>query len=156
MRLWFSKDNPKPELVIGLAGPVGTDLDLVATTIREALSPYRYHTADIKVSTIIEGWCKGDVKAKLAVAHADERIKLLMNAGDAIRAAQNNGQALVPLMIAKVRAERNDVLAEEIKDEGIEAYNRCYIINSLKHPDEIKALRSIYGPKIHPRVGIRQ
>lgn len=71
-----------------------------------------------------------------------------MNAGDAIRAAQENGQALVPLMIANVRAERSEVLKErKIKDEGIEAYNRCYVINSLKHPDEIKALRSIYGPK---------
>src|SRR6266496_4189521 len=106
----YDKTNPKPELVVALAGPVGTDLDLVAKTVRDTLSPYTYKSSIIKVSKLIESWCKADVLTKLSGAHADERIRLLMNAGDAIREGQSKGQALVPLMLANVRTLRAKTL----------------------------------------------
>lgn len=144
----YDKTNPKPELVVGLAGPAGTDLDLVAKTVRETLSPYTYKSSIIKVSQIIESWCKPDVVTRLSGAHADERIRMLMNAGDAIRAAQVKGQALIPLILSRARSLRAETLKNrQITEEGVQAFNRCYIINSLKHPDEVAALRQVYGTK---------
>lgn len=144
----YDPTNPKPELVIALAGPVGTDLDVVATLLEEELSPYHYKTVLVKVSSLIIEWCEPAVQCKIETAVADERIHMLMNAGDSVRASQNKGQALLPLILAHIGALRSEILETRgLKEEEIEAYNTCFIINSLKHPDEVKVLREIYGTK---------
>lgn len=43
-------------------------------------------------------------------------------------------------------AEKRQEGCEHDHDE-VELYNHCYIVNSLKHPDEVNVLRKIYGKK---------
>lgn len=146
----YDKNNPKPEIVIALAGPAGTDLNSVTTLIEETLSPYHYKTFPVKVSTLIHDWCEPAVQAKMDCSAHDERVHMLMNAGDAIRAASKTGQALIPLIISAIRNTREKTAKERglHTTDGLEAYNVCYIINSLKHPDEVRYLREMYGPKL--------
>ena len=73
-----------------------------------------------------------------------------MNAGDLMRTEAQTGAALMPLVVSAIRRSRQQTLLAEgySKDfEEIELYNHCYIIDSLKHPKEVEALRSIYGSK---------
>lgn len=136
----------KPELVIGLAGPVGTDLQGLAQTLDEMLLSFGYHSKQIRVSNLITEWCDPELKEKINSSYADRRIELLMAAGDALRADAEKGDALMPLILTEIRAHRKLILEERnFKDAEITAFNQCYIINSLKHPDEVRILRGLYG-----------
>jgi deoxycytidylate deaminase len=147
----FDAGNPKPEIIIAIAGPVGTDLNSLAGSLTEILRAYRYETIGIKVSELIRAWCDQDAQNAIAEAKYDERINLLMNAGDAIRNKRGTGNALIPLILTSIREVRESKLVEfGYGDEGskLELYNHCFLINSLKHPDEVRALRRIYKEKL--------
>ena len=107
----FDKACPKPELVIGLAGPVGTDLDALCDEIDSCLTRYKYNSHVIKVSKLIEEWSDADLQKKISSAKTDERIKLLMNAGDGLREKHQRGDVLVPLVTSYIRKYRHDNLS---------------------------------------------
>jgi cytidine deaminase len=139
-------DNEKPELVFALAGPIGTDLHLLAQTLEESLMAYGYKSVQIRVSKLIEVMCEKILEERLSSAKQDDRIKLLMSAGDDIRKQSGKGDGLIPLVIAAIRVDRTDRLKKEgIDDPDIPSRNTCYIIDSLKHPDEVATLRRLYG-----------
>jgi cytidine deaminase len=137
--------EPKPELVIGLVGPVGTDLHLLARRLEERLSAFRYRCAQIRVSALIRSWCEPNLQAKVEGAVGGERIKLLMNAGDRLRKAASKGDAILPLVVTAIRAARKKFNQEDMSALAMHAKNACYIIDSLKHPDEVDTLRRLYG-----------
>ncbi|WP_082662973.1 MULTISPECIES: anti-phage dCTP deaminase [unclassified Sphingopyxis] len=146
----YDRQNPKPEFVIGLAGPVGTDMRLVSQILAQELRAYRYHPLHIRVSDLIQSWCSDEVQGVISDAKEDLRIDRLMNAGDLIRSAAGTGAGVMPLVVSAIRhARQKTLLAEgcEIDFEDVELYNHCFIINSLKHPDEVEVLRRIYGEK---------
>jgi deoxycytidylate deaminase len=136
----------KPELVFALAGPVGTDLHLLAQALEESLAAYGYDCPKIRVSSLIHQWCDDDLKKKIDAAKGDERISLLMAAGDALRKQAKKGDGLVPLIAGAIRKIREGILVSRgVDDTNVPASNICFIIDSLKHPDEVESLRGIYG-----------
>ncbi len=74
---------------------------------------------------------------------------MLMEAGDVLRKQVEHGGALIPLVVNSIRKARNSQLQDDgvtIQAENpVPADRVCYIINSLKHPDEVKELRRVYG-----------
>ena len=64
-----------------------------------------------------------------------------MNAGDEFREAAQRGDALAVLAIGAIRDERETATG----DETTPAPRYAYILRSLKHPNEVKTLRRIYG-----------
>ncbi|MEM7666384.1 MAG: anti-phage dCTP deaminase [Pseudomonadota bacterium] len=146
----YERGNPKPELVIGIAGPTGTDLPSVADSLTELLRAYKYESFQIRVSDLIQSVCSEEVVRTIGDEKFDQRVKYLMNAADLIRTEVGSGAALIPLIVSRIRFLRQSFLLDEGCDtdfEDVELYNRCYIINSLKHPDEVRLLRKIYGSK---------
>lgn len=137
--------NSKPELVIGLVGPVGTDLHGLARSVEERLSAFKYRSVIIRASKLIESWCKPDLEKEIGGKKGGERIELLMNAGDSLRKNVGKGDALVPLIVGAIRAARSSFHKKDGTNSKLHANNVCYIIDSLKHPDEVKTLRKLYG-----------
>lgn len=149
----------KPEIVVGLAGPVGTDLRGLGTVIAEKLRSFGYRSERIRVSELIQSYCDDELREKISKAKHGERIRLLMAAGDCLRKQADSGDALIPLIITAIRRNRSkfnknlEVPAAGKGDENNEAIfrsktpaqNSCYIIDSLKHESEVSALRRIYG-----------
>lgn len=136
----------RPEMVFALAGPVGTDLHLLATALEENLGSYGYKSHIIRVSSLIIEWCADDLKEQIEKAKAEKRIELLMAAGDSLRKQAGKGDGLVPLVVAAIRTAREaNLKLSGSSDVNVPAYNTCYIIDSLKHPDEVETLRGIYG-----------
>lgn len=135
----------KPELVIGLVGPVGTDLHGLATAIEEKMAAFKYRCEKIRVSTLIKAMCEPDLLTHIAEAKGSGPTQLLMDAGDHIRRKTDKGDALVPLVVAAIRAARVEIKKSRSASEGEHAGAICYVIDSLKHPDEIATLRGIYG-----------
>lgn len=125
------------ELVIGLVGAVGTNLNRVVKELRSCLEKYGYSTEKIQVSKLIEDLTDippHNPKSEFARANA------YMTAGDLAR-EKTEINAILALSVAFEilggrKTETNTVPTRP---------RQAYIINSLKHPDEVKALRQIYG-----------
>jgi len=114
------------EIIIGLVSAVGTETTRVVTPLKDRLTHFGYEAIEIKVSSLL---ANGG-----AVSSEYERIKSLMNAGDA-RRKDTGLNSILAYGAAKLISDSRD----ESKPK------RAYIINSLKHPDEVEALRKIYG-----------
>src|SRR5690606_10650735 len=56
-------DNERPELVIGLVGPIGTPLDQVANRLDRQLRAMGYESSTIRVSQVVSDLVATDVPA---------------------------------------------------------------------------------------------
>ena len=123
-----------PELVFGLVGPVGVDLDPVIDALVRELKVPGYRTKTIRLSKQIETF--------LTIDHSKEpedvRIDKLMNEGTSLRETSQRGDAVALLGIAEIRRLRLEEL------EGKSERN-AYILRSIKHPHEVQTLRQVYG-----------
>jgi len=113
------------EIIIGIVSAVGTEAERVITPLKNRLSRFGYNVEEIKLSSLL---------TSAPTTSEYERIKGLMNAGDELRKSTNNNAIL---------AYGSAKLIQEKRNSGIE--KNAYIINSLKHPDEVEILRKIYG-----------
>ena len=126
--------KPYPELVFGLVGPVGVDLEPVIAVLTRELKALVYKTKTIQLSKQIEGFFSSDYSKE----PENSRISKLMDEGTRLRETSGRGDAVAMLGIAEIRRVR----AEEF--DGRPEKN-AYILRSLKHPDEVQALRQVYG-----------
>jgi cytidine deaminase len=128
----------KPELFFGLVAPVGSELSRVTEDLERALGEVGYKTETIH---IIEQIHELDRWKDLPESPLDVRIHKHMDAGNELRRLTDRGDAVAMLGVGGVRKIRVNLTG----DKGIPAANRAYIFRSLKHPAEVKTLRSIYG-----------
>jgi deoxycytidylate deaminase len=128
------------ELVFGLVGALGTDMERMSQLLHLALEDMDYRVQEIRLSALLReiDWDEPlDKGAKL-----DSYIAAHMDAGDRLRSDWNRGDALALLAAAKVVSER-DALANE---EG-PLSRRAWVLNQLKTPAEVQTLRNIYGSR---------
>jgi len=114
------------EIIIGIVSAVGTEVTRVITPLKDRLSQFGYEVNEIKVSSLLSG---------NAATNEYERIKSLMEKGDELRKETKNNSIL---------AYGSAKLIKEVRGEN-DNNKKAYIINSLKHPDEVETLRKIYG-----------
>lgn len=114
------------EIIIGIVSAVGTEVTRVITPLRDRLSRFGYEVKEIKVSSLLSGD---------ETTNEYERIKYLMEKGDELRKTTKNNAIL---------AYGSAKLIKEARSDG-DNNKKAYIINSLKHPDEVETLRKIYG-----------
>lgn len=127
------------ELVFAIAGLLGTDSGSVCVSLKSELERFAYDVEIVRVSEIadqIQSTRTGYVKPPPGEKE-DERIERLMTLGNAFREEMQVGSAMVLPVIAKMRRARS----------GGGSLKRAFVINSLKHPDEVEVLRSIYGKR---------
>lgn len=147
----YQHGNPKPELIVAIAGPLGADIRSVADEIELELKSYHYRCEQVRVSSLIQSWCAEFLSEQIDSSTEEKRINALMNAGDILRTDSKSGAAAIPLVANEIRRRRQNFLLQEgCSDEhdAVELYNTCFLINSLKHPDEVDLLRNIYGNKM--------
>lgn len=130
-------DYPESEIVIGIVAPTGTNTDYIETELSNRLKNYGYSPVEVRLSSLLKLIDHGvDIKDSPPF----ERIWSLMDAGDAVRSRTGRGDALALLAISEVSKERptDDAGKPEPKPKT------AYILRSLKHPDEVIALRRVY------------
>jgi deoxycytidylate deaminase len=137
-----SKSPVKPELVFAVVGATGTDLDGVCASLSGALSTMSYECSIVRLSAILHEFPKW---SSLPGAPEEERISSYMDAGDEVREQTARGDALAILACGAVRQLRQEIVGSPTKP----APNRAYVLRSLKHPQEVAALRRIYGSNFH-------
>lgn len=133
-----------PEIVFGLVGSVGTELDFVAQCLSATLGDLNYQPLTIRLSELMHEveleFCK-----KLDEDPAYKRYMSHMTAGNELREFLARGDALAMLAVGAIREAREDKGGKP--DQPLARH--AYILKSLKHPEEVKTLRAIYGPSFH-------
>lgn len=134
--------TPRPEIVIGLIGAVGTDLYLVAELAATIVRGFGYHVEEVvSLSSLLN-----DVRRQepLPKSPREAYIDSRMTAGNDLRRDLKHGDALAQLAIAEIMRRRR-VLQGDCglpQDQPPEAV--AYVLRSLKHQDEVALLREIY------------
>ena len=139
-----SDAKPGPEIIFGLVGSVGTDLDFVAQCLSTAITDVNYEPLTVRLSELMHDvdldFCKS-----LPEAPAFERYMEHMTAGNTLRTFLGRGDALAMLAVGALREAREESSGKP--DQPLTRH--AYIFKSLKHPSEVKALRNIYGPSFY-------
>ena len=128
-----------PELFIGLVGPIGTDLESLTERLCAALQEVQYRTVVIKLSQHLS-----ELKGFGPYPHDEpvyDRYRSLMKAGTRLRRELARGDALAFLGVSAVREERYALT----KDRELPQPRQAYILRQLKHPEEVRTFRRIYG-----------
>ncbi|NIF33849.1 cytidine deaminase [Enterobacter sp. Cy-643] len=135
----ISNNEGNSELVIGLVGAVGTDMDNIRNAIKERLNAFRYTTEEIRISSDIISIFRDPPETN----DNFEKISSLMTAGNELRKISNDNSILARVVAAKINQRRVKITeGENIISQP--SPRKAYIISSLKHPDEVKMLRDIY------------
>jgi deoxycytidylate deaminase len=148
VRLFSGTTIDRPEIVVGLVGALGTDLQRIETALISALFSVGYRSQVVRVSDLIaEEEPRLPGARKIPKTAVDRR----MDQGDALRRAVSHGAAAAALAVVRVAAHRREAAVNNPGvDEGEPAPERqshVTIIRSLKHPEEVRLLRSVYGPR---------
>ena len=131
--------QPTPELVFGIIGPLGIDLDNLTNILKEELDRVNYRSRLIRLSGLLRDIEGLTTKLKRKPEH--ERIRTHMKAGTELRSLTGIGGILARIAIADIQQKR-----EEITGSPSKPANRvAYILRSLKHKDELQDLRDVYG-----------
>ena len=126
-------DYSYSELIIALVGAVGTEMYEVINVLTDRLKIVGYTTHEIHVSK--------QVIPKLSAVNVEglgeaERITKLMDAGDDAREKSGDSGILASGIASEIAALRST--------DGKALKRTAFIVNSLKHPDEVLRLRQIY------------
>lgn len=129
-------DREDSELVIGLVAPVGTEKEVIVDQLKDSLESFGYSTIKIKLSTFLQS-VKEKHGIELCDKPEDSRINSYMDAGNKVREQMKRGDALALWAANEIALKRSEAPESEKK--------RAYLLDSLKHPEEVQILRKIYG-----------
>jgi cytidine deaminase len=133
--------------VFGLVGAVGTNFDPVVKSIQNSLGDVGYsHCEVIRLSRLLNEFDVWDGVPSNDGLPEDERLDRYMTAGNRLRESTQRGDALVGAAVEAIWSfrETKGRASDGGPPEGLD--NHAYILNSLKHPDEVRRLQTIYGP----------
>ena len=135
------------ELVIALVGPVGSGCSTTYESLKKIfVEDYSYEVHYYKLSDYIVSGAKlvGETIDSNAVRAA--RIESLQTIGDKLR--QACGKSYLAAKAVESIAERRDQSGFGESAQGVPVPKRLrqvHIIDSLKHPEELRLLRATYG-----------
>ncbi len=130
-------DTITDELIIGLCGPIGTDINYISKCLREILEDsFGYVCIDIKLSDFI--------KKKFEIIELERTFEYyndLIEKGNILRKDHGN-DILAKIAIHQITKDRqkNSITSEDL----VKSKRVCYIVNSIKNFEEYKILKLVY------------
>ena len=146
-------DGENTELVIGLVGPIGTNLKAVKKVLSEELRKTGYSVEEIKISEDVIGQI---IEVDKSWKDKAERYQRLIKAGNEAREkAENAGSFFdgapdavlafgVADKIQQMRSRTAEGECSQCSEVPEPNFKTAYIVNSLKRPEEAEWLRQIY------------
>lgn len=133
---------PNPELVFGVVGAIGADVDEVTNVLVDELSRVGYQAHVIHVSRLMYKIDRYRGLEKRRFATEFDRIDAHMTAGSGLRKAVERGDALALMCVAEIRRIRGLSSHPNSPDPTKRV---AYVLRLLKNPEEVRRLRDIYG-----------
>ncbi len=162
-----------PELVFGIAGPIGIDIDAIVRTLKEVLGSVAYKSALIRITDEITDVSSPESKPINPSFYNMMRYK--MAHASAICRERADPAYLMRLAILAIKRERETLressaymsneddneksvvshIEEDLPstfsvlsgDDIDISYRSAYIIRQIKRPEEVRLLRQVYGPQ---------
>ncbi|NKC20031.1 deoxycytidylate deaminase [Pseudoalteromonas sp. S4498] len=136
------KGRRSEELIIGLCGTVGSGVRNLKKLLEGKLIDSGYVVEHIRLSELISQHYNGP--EDLTNKRGYERYNTLQNAGDQLR-LDHRTSILAELAVRRITVLRQKNFGDDDSDEVVKVTKKAaYIIDQLKHPDEINLLREIY------------
>jgi deoxycytidylate deaminase len=143
--LLASLDMNRTELVLGLVGAMGTELERVATFLEEGLHRFRYQTRLIRLTRLFDALELASLGLEVKSAPEYERIRTRIQAGNGLR--QRSGRNDIFALYAAQQISASRRLPENGGGQPITpSWGTAHVLHSLKHPEEVRTLRRLYGP----------
>ncbi|MCY1029915.1 anti-phage dCTP deaminase [Corallococcus sp. BB11-1] len=136
-------DHQRTEVVLGLVGALGTDLQRMEIFLTEGLQRFNYEPRVIKVTRLLETLQSARLDLELKGSTEDERIASRIQAGNELRRLSKRND-IFALYAAQQIAELRVHPGRD--EERLPRWQTVNLVHSLKHPDEVRTLRRIYGP----------
>src|SRR5947209_1501098 len=134
-------DKRTAEMVFGIVAAVGTPVRFVTNTLEAALQQRGYDPSLLHLSSYTKA-----IQLDTPWPHegADEytRISSLMKRGNELREKAGRGDILAAFAAAEINSRRTGKTPAALP-------TAAFILRQLKHPDEIYALRRVYGAGFH-------
>jgi deoxycytidylate deaminase len=148
------------ELVFAVVGPVGAGPTKIATQLEVLLQGAGFETSILSASEVIQTWAKAngeltdeEIKAALYTTKEGKEkrslafTRVMQNLGDKFRETTGDNAAVALELIKAIRKRRGLLQAidpastKAIKPDGTP---RAFILDSIRHPDEVSLLRRVY------------
>jgi len=143
------------EQIVAIAGAIGCGLTEVSLRIDDSFKKYGYTVKKLKasdlilesISNLVQNKQLDPEKFQIAGWTTEvQRIRSLQDMGDYLR--DKHGLDIVAqLFIKKISSDRQAAITEEEAERG-EAHKEprrvAWILDSLKHPEEVRLLRAVY------------
>jgi deoxycytidylate deaminase len=128
------QDRQSNELIIGLCGSIGSGVKALKNTLLQTLSDSGYKVVHVRVSHLIAE------KSNSAIGGAAGyiRYKNLQDKGDELR-LEYGCNILAACAIDFIATERRVQQSDNKLEDKI-----AYVVDQLKHPDEVKLFRLVY------------
>lgn len=138
MEIIPASERRTDEIVVAMVGPVGSGVSFTASLLSQILdSDFGYQGRIIKISELIDASAKKIDKNRVA-ATDPKRTSTLQDYGNTLRRAFGN-RYLADLCVREINANRG-------APENLPQPRRYFtILDSVKNPDEVVALREVYG-----------
>jgi deoxycytidylate deaminase len=137
------------ELILAFAGPIGCGIKFAITEATSALESLSYEVKEIKLSEFINKHAAEIFKPQQTNSDSDakKRIVELQDRGNNLRKEKGN-DILAQYAIEEVVHQRG--LQREADKSSVAMMDyvpkrTAYLINQIKHPDEVALLRTVYG-----------
>lgn len=133
-----------PEIVIGLAGPIGIDIDAMSEEVGRALDQVGYRHRVIRLTDLMMRYDAPGI----APAGEDyfSRMNYKMDYANKLCELMQKSDALVSIMALGIKEQREKIIQENHFDGEVTS-DTAFIIRQLKRPDEVESLRKIYDKR---------
>jgi hypothetical protein len=124
--------DPAPELIIGLVGPIGVDLDLVTSSLSDALRDVDYSPQTLRITQLMREVPTGiTIQESPYIASFRSRIAYANRVCELLE----RSDAMAILAISAIREMRR----EETGNPEQPIPNRAYIIRQFKRPQRLSS-----------------
>jgi deoxycytidylate deaminase len=135
-----------PELVFGLVGPIGTDMDCVVDELKNSLRSVGYDPHLVHITALLPQMLKS---SHIKAGSLSEKINL----ANQLRSETGDESILATIAFARIREIRGEiniarganVINSEISLSDVPAPNVAYIVRQLKRDEEVQLFRKVYG-----------
>ncbi|MGL4439388.1 MAG: anti-phage dCTP deaminase, partial [Bosea sp. (in: a-proteobacteria)] len=129
-----------PELVFGIVGPIGVNIDSVVDALKDGLRTVQYESHVIHLTDFIE-----DDRIDIIIDKNSyfKKYESLIAYGNAFRSLAKTSSALAGVAVARIREIRKSTKGNADQP----ALGNAYIIRQFKRPEEIELMRRTYGRK---------
>lgn len=147
----YPLDDTRPDLIFGLVCPIGADLERVKRVVSQHLNRFGYQPKVIKLTTEMRTLPHPYWSALSEDVFRDRRYERFMDAGDCLREFMGREDAMAMLAVLRLQEHHEQAASSRVEKRQAgktPAADHCgFIIDSLKTPEEVDLLRSIYGDR---------